>query len=281
MWGLIRPESRCLAQRSGLRCLCKQRKELCGKEFMIGRSSTYDKCLSYIDCHLHESKAETQPSIHDQFRRPAVTISRLTGAGGLSVAERLADRLQPFAQPGECPWTVFHKNLVAKVLEDHNLPKRLAQFMPEDRVCFIADTLEELFGLHPSSWKLIHQTTETILQLAELGNVILIGRAANVITKDMDHVIHVRLVGSIDRCCERIQALHNMTAKEARKFIHQEDAGRKRYFRKHFDRDIEDPLLYHLIINTDWVTVDEAADLIARTMIDKYRMEDRATLQVR
>jgi cytidylate kinase len=235
----------------------------------MNHSSTYDKCLTYIDCHLQTSKVLT-PLAPDESRPPAVTISRETGAGGLSIAELLADRLRPYQKAGVCPWTVFDKNLVAKVLEDHHLPKRLAQFMPEDRVSFIADTLEEFLGLHPSSWKLVHQTAETILQLAELGHVILVGRGANVITRELAHVCHVRLVGSLERRCKRVEARHKITAEAARQYIRKEDAARKRYVQKHFGCDIEDPLLYHLVINTDWLSIEEAADLVARLLLQKY-----------
>jgi len=33
-------------------------------------------------------------------------------------------------------------------------------------------------------------------------------------------------------------------------FIQREDRGRKRYLRKHYQKDIDDPLPYHLVINT-------------------------------
>jgi cytidylate kinase len=170
-------------------------------------------------------------------------------------------------QPGQpCPWTVFDRNLVEKVLEDHHLPSRLAQFMPEDKVSAISDAVEELLELHPSSWKLVHQTTETILQLAELGNVILVGRGANVITASLPHVFHVRLVGSFDHRLERVQTRHRVSREAARKFIRKEDAGRRRYLQRYFGKDIDDPLLYHLVINTDWVPVERAAELIAQAM---------------
>jgi hypothetical protein len=227
--------------------------------------SNLQKCQTYIDCHLHAPKAIDPP-----FRSPAVTLSRQTGAGGLAIAEQLAHTLQHSSLRTDCPWTVFDKNLVSKVLEDHNLPERLAQFMPEDKVSFLSDALEELFGLHPPSWNLVHQTTETILKLAELGNVILVGRAANIITAKLKHVFHVRLVGSLKRRSERIQARHHLSPTAAADFIKQEDAGRDRYLRKHFLHEANDPLLYHLVINTDGFTETEAANLIARTLIAKF-----------
>ena len=82
------------------------------------------------------------------------------------------------------------------MLEEHSLPKSLARFMPEDRISEVSDTMDELFGLHPPSWDLVHKTSETILHLAQLGHVIIIGRGAKVITAKLDGVLHVRLVGS-------------------------------------------------------------------------------------
>jgi cytidylate kinase len=227
--------------------------------------ASFEKCLSYIDCHRqnpHSPAAASRPQ-----RPPAVTISRQTGAGGTSVALKLAELLQE-RLPGEnCRWTVFDRNLVEKVLEDHHLPSRLAQFMQEDRVSAIGDAVEELLGLHPPSSSLVHQITETILQLAELGNVILVGRGANVITASLPNVFHVRLIGSLERRIERVQARHKISREAARKFISKEDAGRRRYLLRYLGKAIDDPLLYHLIINTDWVPVDRAAELIAQAML--------------
>jgi hypothetical protein len=43
--------------------------------------------------------------------------------------------------------------------------------MPEDRVSDLTDLIDEMFGLHPPFWTLVNQTAETILRLAEQGNV--------------------------------------------------------------------------------------------------------------
>jgi cytidylate kinase len=227
--------------------------------------TSFEKCLSYIDCHLQSPHSRASAS--GPQRPPAVTISRQTGAGGTSVALKLAELLQARLPGQSCQWTVFDRNLVEKVLEDHHLPSRLAQFMPEDRVSAIGDAMEELLGLHPSSSSLVHQMTETILQLAELGNVILVGRGANVITASLPNVFHVRLIGSLERRIERVQARHKVTREAARKFIRKEDAGRRRYLLRYLGKAIDDPLLYHLIINTDWVPVDQAAELVAQAML--------------
>jgi cytidylate kinase len=227
-----------------------------------------ERCRTFINSQIQPA-GKGLPSAIDGGLRRAVTISRQTGSGAHSVAERLAVLLQAHTPKDARPWTIFDRNLVEQVLEDHNLPQRLARFMPEDRVSEIANTMDELFGLHPPSWTLVRQTTETILHLAELGNVIVIGRGATIITGKLDYVFHVRLVGSLDKRVARIQELHNLNKKAALELIRREDRGRRRYLKTHFKADLDDPLLYHLVINTDLVSYEDAAQLIAEATLKR------------
>lgn len=201
---------------------------------------------------------------------PTVTISRQAGSGSHVIADKLAEMLET-RLPGEsCRWTVFDRNLVERVLDDHHLPSRLARFMPEDRISEVSDTMDELFGLHPPSWTLVREASDTILRLAQMGGVILIGRAANIITRKLDSVFHVRLVGSAERRLEHIREYYGLSPKAAVKMLQEEDRGRRRYVRKYFGKDIDDPLLYHLVINTDHISYDLAARIIADTVVQKH-----------
>ena len=92
-----------------------------------------EQCFSYITCHL-KPPAKPVRSARDTERPPTVTISRQTGAGAHTITAKLAAYLQANGPKDKVPWTVFDRELVGKVLEEHNLPKELARFMPEDRV---------------------------------------------------------------------------------------------------------------------------------------------------
>jgi cytidylate kinase len=227
-----------------------------------------DRALTFISCHLQPA-GKGQISRDEEPPRLAVTISRQAGSGAHAVAEKLAALLQAQAPKDAPPWTIFDRNLVGKVLQEHNLPERVARFMPEDRTSEIADTMEELFGLHPPSWLLVRKVTETILHLAELGNVILIGRGAAVVTASLNHVFHVRLVSALEKRVQRIQDLNNLSRKAALEFIREEDRGRERYLKKYFKADVDDPLLYDLTINTDRVPHDRAARIIADAVLNR------------
>jgi hypothetical protein len=57
--------------------------------------------------------------------RPAITISRETGAGALPIANLIARQLDvDFPGDPPCSWIVFDRNLITKVLEDHDLSNR-------------------------------------------------------------------------------------------------------------------------------------------------------------
>jgi cytidylate kinase len=209
-----------------------------------------------------------------------VTISRESGSGGHAVAEALARYLQAHALDGEPAWTIFDRNLVERILEDHHLPKRLARFMPEDRISEMADTMDELFGLHPSSWKLVHKSAETILHLAELGHVIVVGRGAQVITGKLPYVFHVRLVGSLEKRVAHMRELEHLSYRSAQEFVEAEDGGRRRYLKKYFGKDIDDPHLYHLVINTDVIPYEAAAQMIGNALLFEPNGATRGNGQV-
>ena len=52
------------------------------------------------------------------------------------------------------------KDLIKQALTKHNLPERLAAYLPEDRISEIKATVGELVGLHPSLWELEHKISE-------------------------------------------------------------------------------------------------------------------------
>ncbi|HLP78050.1 MAG TPA: cytidylate kinase-like family protein [Candidatus Paceibacterota bacterium] len=227
-----------------------------------------ERCLSFINCQMQPPERPVlfgEPTAY----KCAITISRESGCGAHAFSEKLVQYLQPRNAPDAPPWTVFDKNLVQQVLEEHQLPSRLARFMPEDRVLEIDDIMDELFGLCPASWTLVQQISETILHLVEIGNVIILGRGANIVTAKLPHVLHVRMIGSAKRRINNMQCFEGVRLKEASDRIHHEDLGRQRYVKKHFNKDIDDPLLYHVVINTDLVSLEEAVPMIGELALKR------------
>src|SRR5262245_28986955 len=227
----------------------------------------FEKCLPFIGSEVWP--VPTLPAFHKtEEHRLAMTISRQSGSSAQYVATSLAQYIQTRMPPDSGGWTVYDRNLVEKVLADHNLSPRIARFMPEDRVMDLADALDEFLGAHPPFWTLVQQTADTILRLARAGNVILVGRGAHVITSKLSHVFHVRLVGSLEKRVERMQELRGIDKNEALKLVRREDRGSRRYLKAYYGRDLDDPLSYHLVVNTDSLPSERAARLIGDAAVE-------------
>lgn len=224
-------------------------------------SASLDRCLSFIN-------SQTAPAGSRSIGiKRAVTISRQAGCGARAVADKLAIYLQQHAPSEGAKWTVFDRDLMNKVLADHNLPGHLEKFLPEDRVSAIEDTLADIFGVRPAVQAIVQQTAETMLKFAELGSVILIGRAGNIVTAKVPHVLHVRLVAPLDDRIERIARDDHKTLAEARKFCLEEEQARARYVKTYYNADINDPLTYHMIINTSLLGCEVTAKMIGEALL--------------
>lgn len=227
----------------------------------------YDQCLSFINCQLKPVDRPGEPEI-----RPTITISRMTGAGGRSVAAKLSEYLQQRV-PVQSQWTVFDRNLMERVLEDHHVAQRVANYHPEDHKPFIQDAIEELLGLHPSTWTMVQQTAQTILKLAGMGCVILVGRGGNIVTAKLKHTFHVRLVGSEERRLKRVQEVYQLEPKAALEFLRKKDKGRRRYLKEHYQAEIDDPLRYDSVINTDRLPYEAAARMIGDAVVRRFQLD--------
>jgi cytidylate kinase len=102
-----------------------------------------------------------------------------------------------------------------------------------------------------------------------LGYVILVGRGANIITRKLPSGVHVRLVGSLEKRVAHMKEYLNLPGNQAREFVMKEDHDRQAYIKRYFQKDISDVSLYDLIINTDTVSLQDAAmiigDMVLRT----------------
>lgn len=227
----------------------------------------FEKCKRYIESHTTEDRSHL---FRPKHLYPAITISRQTGAGAKPVCEKLIEILDEYSAPENVSWAFFDKNLIEKVLEDHNLPEQIKDFMHETKYNHVNAAINELLGLKPAEWTIVHKTTDTILQLARMGNVIIVGRGANIITAKLKNTFHIRLIASLEKRIEHMMNLMGFNEKEAAAYIKSEDENRKKYIKSYFNVNIEDPLLYHMTVNTDLLTHNGAAYLIAEAVVQKF-----------
>lgn len=213
--------------------------------------------------------------------RPFITISREAAAGATALGQQLVALLNEQMRIEGRSWIFFDGDLITHALTKHNLPERLAEYLPEDRISEIKALIGELVGLHPPVWELEQKVSEAIFHLADLGCVILTGRASNLITRSLPGGFHVRLVASMSARVQRMMKIKNCDAIAAKNSLLSSDHARARYVRTNFQQDVEDPHNYDLVINTDRLTPLDVSQLVLQAMRDRIQaVSQRAEARV-
>lgn len=234
---------------------------------MSAPQSTLNRCHSFVVCHLNDEQKSDRPL---KVQMPFITISRQTGAGARTLGQRLQRLLDADMPLVENQWTLFDRDLVQTAMREHGLPERFARYLPEAHVSEIGSLIGELLGLHPPIWELNQDVFETLIHLANLGGVILVGRGSNVVTRKLNHGIHLRLVAGKETRIKRSADYYRISRDEAAEFIEHEDKARSVWVRENFGENINDPSCYDLCINTDRISVSDAAHMIVEEMKRKF-----------
>jgi hypothetical protein len=232
-------------------------------------NSPIEKAKRYVESHpkLHSSSIAREI---DTSAGPCITISREAGARADVISDIIVELLNRETNINPVPWTVFDKNLIEKVIQDYHLPQSLTKIMAEKKYSAVKSLMVELLGGQPPIFNLVHKTTQTILQLAQIGNVVILDRAANIITSKLNNSFHVRLVAPLEYRIAHVQEIYNYDRSKAVEFIKREDADRKDFVSTYFHKDVSDPLLYHLVINTHQNNDRVVAEIIVNAVLKKF-----------
>lgn len=225
-------------------------------------------CRAYLYASTPEKSAMKR---HGRISGPVVTISREAGARGNSIARALVPELESSEVITKYrPWTLFNQDLLDHVITEHQLPGKTADYFPEDKPDEIRALVGEMLGLHAGVYTSARKCAETIRRLAEAGNAIIVGRGANLVAATVKHAIHARFVGEEKTRVRHYAQLHDLSLKAAGEKVAKLDCARKRYIKSNFDRDIDDPRQYDLIINTDRFNNEAVARVIRQALEEKF-----------
>jgi len=222
-----------------------------------------------------------------------ITISRQYGSGGDEIADRVCELLG---------YRHFDKRLIKEAAVEAGLSDQEVIDYTEDSYR-VKNFIERLTGrpipvAKVSVWKedskgvrsaenviLSDDVALGLVQKAvkaahQVGNMIIVGRGGQLILKDQPDVLHVRIEAPME---ERIQRVKELLKQE--KQAYQADINLRRaaqdvivtrdfasadYIQQYYAVDWADPLLYHIVLNSAKVTVEQAAQII----VDLIKMQE-------
>ena len=105
---------------------------------------------------------------------------------------------------------------------------------------------------------------ETIEQTAARGKAVIVAHAASYAIGHGDGVLRVLVTASPETRTTRVAEAEGLDQAGAARALKESDAGRADYLKRFYDVREESPTHYDLVLNTDGLSVEQAAELISQ-----------------
>lgn len=194
-----------------------------------------------------------------------VTISRQVGSLGDEVAEDLARELG-------------YDLVGAATLKDVacGMAPCFAEEVQDLQMERGLSVLERMFFAQPVYTSLY---AAVILEVASRGNVVILGRGAQVVLREVPPVLRVRVVAPTALRVARVAQTMGLELEEARERVERHDQERRALVRQIFDSDLRDWGLYHLVLNTETLDQAGAVAILRQSVAEVRRLHPDEALE--
>ena len=192
------------------------------------------------------------------------TVSRQFGAGGRTFGKMIADRLG---------YVFADSEVVQRIAEAANVSPNFVDTVEKESGTKISKMINRMV-----SKTLVERVLKSergyiderlyldylvviIAQLAEEGNVVILGRGSQYILDDHPDAYHILLVRDYENRVKFVEEKFGITQKKAVMLVDGEDKRRINLFRKLRKTDFDNPNHYHLVFNMDRISLQKALDM--------------------
>ena len=188
------------------------------------------------------------------------------GAGGSAIAERVA---------GTLGWALFDNAVIDAVAERAGLT-RAEVSARDERVPSMVERMATSLSLGtPESMpaipegpllmteeRLVDITRRVIEEAVQQGPAVFVGRGAQCLLASRHDGMHVYCYAQRPKLIEGAISRLGVPARDADRVVTEMNRNREQYVRRHFNREWRDVSNHHLCVDTGWLGLDGAADLI-------------------
>lgn len=186
-----------------------------------------------------------------------ITISRQFGSGGRSIGKEVAEKLG---------YVYYDSELVTQVAEKTGLhPSYIedaGEYAPGKSILSYAFSSGASPGSMNASDYLWSAQCSVILELAEKGNCVIVGRCADYILRDRDDCLNVFIHANKEYRAKHIVERYGVRDKSPEKRLEEKDSKRKvnyKYFTGRVWGNIEN---YHISLDSSALTPEKCVDII-------------------
>ncbi len=205
----------------------------------------------------------------------AITISREYGSGGGEIATRLAKHLG---------WRLLDHEIVEHVASEMGTSIEEAEARDERTQGFLERAFKNMQFIEPafmagaspeaflSNEETYHETVSRIVcAAAEQGHVVIVGRGSQMLLAQQRDVLHVRIIAPFEKRVDYVMKREGLDRIAAESRIKMKDRDRMKHLETAFHRKPNDAHLYDIILNTAFLDLDSAVEIISLTLQQKAR----------
>jgi cytidylate kinase len=194
-----------------------------------------------------------------------ITISRQFGAGGKTVGKKVADKLG---------YTFADDDIVQMVAEAANVSPHWVESIEKEAGGKLSRVVSSMVSKrlvdrilkdergYMDERLYLDYLVVIIAQIAEEGNVVVLGRGSQYILHDHPDAYHVLLVSDLQSRVKFMTERYDFSESQALQIINREDKRQLNLYRKIGKTDYDNPALYHLVLNMAKIDLATAVRLI-------------------
>jgi len=208
-------------------------------------------------------RKSTGPNFHAPG--PVITISRDYGCPGRRIARKMAETLsEKNRRMGrETEWKWISKEIIEESARKLKLSPTLIQDLSDYRTRGFFENLTLFFSdeFYPGDVKIKNTIARFIYNAAAEGYVVIVGRAAESITKNFEKSLHVKLQAPLEWRTEQVATAYGMSLADAKKEALEMDKRRSQ-FRNYFEKERPDIDFFDMFFNVATLTDEEIVEAI-------------------
>lgn len=192
------------------------------------------------------------------MKNKVITISREYGSGGRNIGEEVAKRLGI---------SYYDKVIIEEIAKetgyDKDFVERKVESSPFKSSFAYAFVGRDTNGMSVDDY-LFSVQRKIILECAEKGPCVIVGRCADDILSDRDDCLNIFIHGNIDAKVKRIMQRHDVSEKEAAKLMREIDKKRSINYKYHTEKMWGQANNYDMSLNSSRLGVDKCVDIITQ-----------------
>ena len=198
-----------------------------------------------------------------------ITISRQFGAGGRTLGQMVANELG---------YTFADDAIIQMVAEAANVSPHWVESIEREAGTALSKVISKLVSrslvsrvLHDERGYIdekiyLDYLVVIIAQLAEEGDVVILGRGSQYILDDHPDAYHFLLLDEYENRVKFIMQHYDIRYDKAAQIVSAEDKRRANLYRRLSKSDYDDPSLYHMVINRSRVSLEDALKTVCNVI---------------